>query len=193
MTELNALFGVLLGGASGLVALLVRGGHDWVQRRAADTFSDYAASRGLHFEPGAVRGASPSVAGAGDRTDIYRLGGMLRTRTVAVARCPPGLVFHVVQRGHGGGGRRGTPLDLGDAPTALLRIDGGPADLERLVVAGEALARLAAERTQVQVVGNGTTIALSWNGIEEEYPVLDTAREVVLALAGERGFAAPYR
>lgn len=188
----DVVLGALVLGATGLVALFAGADRGQTRRRARESFRAYATSRSLRFEPASAGQLSPRILGAEDVTELYRLGGVLRTRTSSAPRNGRGLVFAVAQRGHFELGVS-APLSLAALAEDYVRTGGTATDLDRLEVAVDPLLLLASRRREVWLVGDGASIALSWRGLERDPQILDAARAAVIALAAERGTPDPYR
>ena len=130
--------------------------------------------------------------GATDRTDLYRLGGVLRTRAVAAVEHGRGLVLSVAQRDHFDLPST-SPLHVEALSRTFVRVSGAPGDLDFLYAVATPLELLAARRREIWLVGDAGAITVSWRGLERDPQVLDAARSVVLALSEHRSQAEPYR
>lgn len=189
----DVVLGALVLGATGLVALFAGADRGQTRRRARESFRAYATSRALRFEPASTGQLSPRILGTeGDTTELYRLGGVLRTRTSSAPRHGRGLVVSVAQRGQFELGTS-SPLSLAALAEDFVRTGGTATDLDRLEVAAAPLLLLASRRREVWLVGDGASVSLSWRGLERDPQILDAARAAVVALAAERGTPDPYR
>lgn len=149
---------------------------------AARVLAQYATSRQHVFvpAPASPRGASPRVEGErGDVrfvVDLYRLGGVVRTRvSTLVGHGQLPNVSVVKKRG----------VYVMKTPT--------PDDEDAVRHhAGEAL-RLLERRDDVCLACDGSRVSLSWRGIETSPLLLDAARDAVASLATLRRPHAPYR
>lgn len=149
---------------------------------AVRVLAQYATSRQHVFvpAPSSPRGASPRVEGErGDVrfvVDLYRLGGIVRTRVSAQAAHGQLPKLKLVKRRGGYVVDAATPDDE-DAVRHHAR---------------EAL-RLLERRHDVCLACDGSRVAISWQGIETSPLVLDAARDAVAALVSLRRAHAPYR
>jgi len=188
----DVVLGAIVLGATGLVALFANADRGQARRRARESFRAYATSRGLRFEPPALGRSSPRVIGEGDTTDLYRLGGILRTRTSASASHGRGLVLAIAQRDQFDLPKT-SALHVASLTKAFVRVSGAPADLDFLDAIAPTLGLLAERRREIWLIGDGGAITVSWRGLEKDPQVLDAARAIVVALAEHRSQTEPYR
>jgi hypothetical protein len=166
---------------------------------AARALDRYAQSRGLRFTPAPTmpRGASPRVHGTKDgidyEVDLYRLRTEMRTRVSAVVARGHAPVLSVAQ--HGAFAWNKPPvLVLGDAAfdQAYLVTTGAADGADALRTALRSLLRLD-EREGVWLRSDGSSVAVSWRGLEADPQLLDAARDAVVTLARCHTPAKPYR
>lgn len=188
----DVVLGAIVLGATGLVALFANADRGQARRRARESFRAYATSRSLRFEPAALGRGSPRIVGTDDTTDLYRLGGVLRTRSAATASHGRGLVLAIAQRDQFDLPKT-SPLHVGALGKTFVRVSGAPADLDFLDAIATPLGLLAERRREIWLIGNGSAITVSWRGLERDPQVLDAARAIVLALAEHRSQTEPYR
>lgn len=167
------------------LALAAGGAGAQLHRRnvALRALAQYAVSRKHVFVPAPAEpsGASPRVEGEREDVafvvDLYRLGGIVRTRVQAVATHDQLPKIAVVRRGR------------------AYAFTSCTADEESVVrhVAGHALLLLG-RRAGVRLACDGSRVSLSWDGIETSPLLLDAARDAVTALTTRlRRARAPYR
>ncbi len=173
-----------------------------VQRRhaASRALERYARSRGLLFVPAPARprGASPRVVSAEDEmrweVDLFRLGGVVRTRVLAPARSGRSPTLSLLQR-DAFEIPNAAPVALGNETfdRAYTVMNGAIEDFEALRDVMPTLLVLARRAEGIWLSSDGANVALSWRGAEGPPLVIDSARDVVVHLAGRHRAQSAYR
>jgi hypothetical protein len=187
-------------GAS-VAAFAVASGVDMRRRRfAMRALERYALRRGLRFGPGTKRTGPRVTAKKGDvelTIDFCRIRGELRTRVSAPTTTGRAPRVAIVQRA----GAPAIAARSAQPPPApregfdeLYRVLGmAPAEVPTLVVDCAAPLTVLARRSSVSLASDGSRVALTWRGLEDDLDLLDAALDAVAAAAAWHMPRAPYR